>query len=76
MSPYLLIDVGNGRTKFGLATSDAILEQRDTPTSLLVADTARALATVLTGWTTASWSFPPSYPPPRSGSRHTLAARC
>lgn len=49
-SSYLLIDVGNGRTKFGLATPDAILEQRDTPTSLLVADTTRALATVLTGW--------------------------
>ena len=33
---HLLIDVGNGRTKFGLATRDAILEQRDAPTPAAV----------------------------------------
>ncbi|MEZ0387864.1 MAG: type III pantothenate kinase [Verrucomicrobium sp.] len=50
MLPSLLIDVGNGRTKFGLATADVILEQRDAPTSLLVADTERTLASTLAGW--------------------------
>ena len=39
---YLLIDVGNGRTKFALATRDALLEQRDAPTAELSADTLRA----------------------------------
>lgn len=29
---YLLIDVGNGRTKLGLATRDALLDRRDLPT--------------------------------------------
>jgi len=40
---HLLIDVGNGRTKFGLATRDAILDQRDTPTPALGADAVRDL---------------------------------
>ncbi len=44
---HLLIDVGNGRTKFGLATRDAILEQRDTPTSSLSTD---GLRHVLKDW--------------------------
>ncbi len=29
---YLLIDVGNGRTKLGLSTPDALLDRRDLPT--------------------------------------------
>lgn len=29
---YLLIDVGNGRTKLGLATKEALLDRRDLPT--------------------------------------------
>jgi type III pantothenate kinase len=32
---YLLIDVGNGRTKFGLSTCDTILAQRDAATAHL-----------------------------------------
>ena len=40
---HLLIDVGNGRTKFGLATRDAILDQRDMPTPTLSADGLREL---------------------------------
>ena len=44
---YLLIDVGNGRTKFALATRDAILEQRDAPTPSLGAD---GLRDILKGW--------------------------
>lgn len=40
---HLLIDVGNGRTKFGLATREAILEQRDAPTPKLCADGLREL---------------------------------
>lgn len=43
----LLIDVGNGRTKFGLATSDAILERREHATRELSPDTVRA---VTSGW--------------------------
>ncbi len=35
---HLLIDVGNGRTKFGLATRTTILDQRDAPTPSLGAD--------------------------------------
>ncbi|MFZ4763759.1 MAG: type III pantothenate kinase [Roseimicrobium sp.] len=31
-SNYLLIDVGNGRSKVALATRDTIIQQRDTPT--------------------------------------------
>jgi type III pantothenate kinase len=44
---YLLIDVGNGRTKLALATRDEILEQRDTPTPGL---NAESLQEVLKGW--------------------------
>lgn len=44
---HLLIDVGNGRTKFGLATRDAILDQRDAPTTSLGADSLRQ---VLKDW--------------------------
>lgn len=44
---YLLIDVGNGRTKFGLATRDAILTQRDAPTAGL---SEGDLDAVLEGW--------------------------
>jgi type III pantothenate kinase len=40
---HLLIDVGNGRTKFGLATRDAILQQRDVPTPSLDSDALREL---------------------------------
>lgn len=36
-SDYLLIDVGNSCTKFGLATRDQLLEHRDAPTSGLMA---------------------------------------
>lgn len=32
IADYLLIDVGNGRTKLGLATRDTILDRRDCPT--------------------------------------------
>ncbi len=45
----LLIDVGNGRTKFGLATSDAILEHRDHPT--------REISPALVRELTCGWSF-------------------
>lgn len=44
---YLLIDVGNGRTKLGLASTDAILDRRDCPTRGLTAD---AVVEVLRGW--------------------------
>jgi type III pantothenate kinase len=44
---YLLIDVGNGRTKLALASRERILEQRDTATPGLSAD---ALAEVLQSW--------------------------
>lgn len=44
---YLLIDVGNGRTKLALASRDRILGQRDTPTPGLGADSLRE---VLQGW--------------------------
>lgn len=44
---YLLIDVGNGRTKLGLASTDAILDRRDCPTRGL---TAAAVTEVLRGW--------------------------
>lgn len=43
----LLIDVGNGRTKFGLATSEAILERREHATRELSPDAVRA---VMQGW--------------------------
>lgn len=44
---YLLIDVGNGRTKFALSTRDGLLERRETGTAELGADT---LKQVLAGW--------------------------
>ncbi len=43
----LLIDVGNGRTKFGLATSDVILERREHATRELSPDAVRE---VTRGW--------------------------
>lgn len=46
---YLLIDVGNGRTKLGLATRDAILDRRDLPTRDVTPDLARQAA--------AGWEF-------------------
>lgn len=44
---YLLIDVGNGRTKFGLASRTEIQEQRDLPTAGL---SPAELHEVLVGW--------------------------
>lgn len=44
---YLLIDVGNGRTKLGLATRDSILDRRDLPTGGATADLARKC---VAGW--------------------------
>lgn len=44
---YLLIDVGNGRTKLALATREAILEQRDMPTPGMG---AQDLLRALQGW--------------------------
>ena len=44
---YLLIDIGNGRTKFGLATRDAILDRRDHPTPGI---TAEDVLRVVAGW--------------------------
>jgi type III pantothenate kinase len=49
-STSLLVDVGNGRTKFCIASPDRLGEQRDLPTARLVADPAGALASVLAGW--------------------------
>lgn len=49
MSQRLLIDVGNGRTKFGLATSDAILERREHATRELSPDAVRDI--------TQGWKF-------------------
>jgi type III pantothenate kinase len=46
---YLLIDVGNGRTKFALATRDQIQAQNDVPTAGLSGDHLRAVL--------ASWIF-------------------
>ena len=43
----LLIDVGNGRTKFGLASSEAILERREYATRELSPDAVRE---VVLGW--------------------------
>jgi len=43
----LLIDVGNGRTKFGLASSEAILERREHATRELSPDAVRE---VVSGW--------------------------
>lgn len=44
---YLLVDVGNGRTKFGLATREDILAQCDLPTAMIGAD---ALGSLLENW--------------------------
>ncbi|TLD72037.1 type III pantothenate kinase [Phragmitibacter flavus] len=44
---YLLVDVGNGRTKFGIASRDEVLQQRDMPTSMIGPD---ALRERLDGW--------------------------
>ncbi len=46
---YLLIDVGNGRTKLGLATAGAILDRRELPTHGATAELVRE--------TVAGWSF-------------------
>lgn len=46
---YLLIDVGNGRTKLGLATREAILDRRELPTPGLTAAALRKAA--------KDWSF-------------------
>ncbi|MBK8093335.1 MAG: type III pantothenate kinase [Verrucomicrobiaceae bacterium] len=43
----LLIDIGNGRTKFGLATSDVILERREQATRDISPETIHQ---VVTGW--------------------------
>lgn len=47
MADYLLIDVGNGRAKLGLASTDSISEHRDLPTADLNADALRA---AVLGW--------------------------
>lgn len=44
---YLLIDVGNGRTKLGLSTADALLDRRELPTHGL---TEAAIRQTLAGW--------------------------
>ncbi len=44
---YLLIDVGNGRTKLGLASREAVLDRRELPTRGL---TAAALKKAAKGW--------------------------
>jgi len=44
---YLLVDVGNGRTKFGLATREAILDRADTPTPDV---TVAAIRRAVGGW--------------------------
>jgi type III pantothenate kinase len=46
-SPYLLIDVGNGRLKLALASDSRLLERRETSTRDL---TAASLKKVLKGW--------------------------
>lgn len=44
---YLLIDVGNGRTKLGLATRDALLDRRDLPTHGV---TTASVLEAVSGW--------------------------
>ncbi len=44
---YLLVDVGNGRTKLGLASRDAILDHRDLPTADL---TSSHIRDAVSGW--------------------------
>lgn len=39
---YLLVDVGNGRTKFGLASREEVLAQCDMPTAMIGADALRS----------------------------------
>ncbi|TDU71004.1 type III pantothenate kinase [Prosthecobacter fusiformis] len=45
---FLLIDVGNGRTKLGLATREAILDRRELPTREATPDLVRQ---TVAGWT-------------------------
>ena len=45
---YLLIDVGNGRTKFALASRDQLLDRRETGTHEI---SAESLRNTLAGWT-------------------------
>ena len=47
IADYLLIDVGNGRTKLGLASRDAILDRRDCPTRGV---TAAQIREAVAGW--------------------------
>lgn len=47
MADYLLIDVGNGRTKLGLASAERILERREMATRDV---TARSLRDLTAGW--------------------------
>lgn len=47
MDKYLLIDVGNGRTKLALATPDAILDRRELPTREV---SRHMLEQMLDGW--------------------------
>lgn len=47
IADYLLIDVGNGRTKLGLASQDGLLDRRDCATREL---TPALVEEVLTGW--------------------------
>ena len=49
IADFLLIDVGNGRTKLGLASGVAILDRREMPTS--------AVTPALVRETVAGWSF-------------------
>lgn len=44
---FLLIDVGNGRTKLALASTERLLDRRECPTPGLTTDAVRA---VLAGW--------------------------
>lgn len=44
---YLLIDVGNGRIKFGLATDSTLLDRRDLPTAGV---TAAQVLQAVSGW--------------------------
>jgi type III pantothenate kinase len=46
-SDYLLIDVGNGRTKLGLATRDALLDRRELPTHGV---SPEAIRQIVAGW--------------------------
>ncbi len=47
MADYLLIDVGNGRAKLGLASADTIHEHRDLPTAEITPET---LQEAVRGW--------------------------